>query len=170
MTGTAGMIAGLQDTHRQLGSILRRTDPDRRRELICVRRTMIQQLWQLKSHASGPECSIDSALKQELAKRVSAIWGEVALIQATWPAATLDQHAGEHYAATRKTKATFDDFFQWAEKHIIPSLNRTPGKLRNVSSAVPGSAPPPPPRSGRRAAGSPENLRRLSRSRRLSSP
>lgn len=132
MNATAELIARLHDTDQRLVSIFRRTDPDRRRELITVRRAMIGQLWELKRHASGPDCHIDPALKQELAKRVSALWGEVALIQVTWPAATIDQYASEHHAATRKTKATLDDFFAWASRNIYPGSSSQQA-LRKVS-------------------------------------
>jgi len=133
MNATIELIARLHDTDRRLVSIFSRTDPDRRRELIGIRRAMIGQLWELKRHASGPDCHIDPALKQELAKRVSALWGEVALIQATWPAATIDQYASEHRAATRKTKATLDDLFVWADRNIRPRPSRSPQDLRKVS-------------------------------------
>lgn len=132
MNATTDMIARLHDTDRQLVSIFSRTDPDRRRELITARRAMITQLWELKRHASGPDCRIEPVLKQELVKRVTALWGEVALVQATWPAATIDQYANEHRAATRKTKATLDDLFAWASRNIRPGSS-SPQERRKVS-------------------------------------
>lgn len=132
MIRTAELIVGLQNTLQQLGSILKRIDRDRRRELIGVRRMIIQQLWELKRHASGPECRIDPVLKQELAKRAWAIWEEIALVQATWPAATIDQYADEHHAATRKTKAAVDEFFQWVDRHFPPATSGMQ-ELRKVS-------------------------------------
>lgn len=118
MNATAGMIAGLHDSCRKVESIIARRDPGRRRELIDIRRIMIGQLWALKHHAAGPECRVDPALSRELAKRISVIWADVALVQASWPASSLDQYATEHYAATRKLKAAYDDFFRWANKYI----------------------------------------------------
>lgn len=132
MMTTAQMIAGLRDTLQRLESIAKRTDPDRRRELIDARRIVIQQLWQLKSHASGPACAADPALKQELAKQVSTIWREIALIQASWPATTLDRYANDYRLAMRKTKATIDAFLAWAGRNI-PPVPASPREPRNVS-------------------------------------
>ncbi len=79
---------------------------------------MIGQLWELKRHVSGPDCRIEPVLKQELTKRVTALWREIAVVLVTWPVATIDQWGNDYRAITWKTKATVDDFFRWASENI----------------------------------------------------
>jgi len=57
---------------------------------------------------------------------------EVALIQASWPATTLDQYASDYRLAMRKTKATIDAFLAWAGRNIPPGP-ASPREPRNVS-------------------------------------
>lgn len=132
MDATAEQIARLHDTIRRLMDVFRGTDPGRRRILTGERRLVMQQLWELKRHASGPDCRLDPAVKQDLAKRVSAILHEIAIIQATWPTVTLDQNVNEYRAATRKTKFAIEEFFRWTGRHI-PSAAHVPEGLRRVS-------------------------------------
>jgi len=133
MNATAQMIAGIYDSCQKVESIIARRDPGRRRELIDIRRIMIKQLWALKHHAAGPECRIDPTLSQELAKRISVIWADQALVQASWPASSLDLYATEHYAATRKLKAAYDDFFRWTNKYIGAVPSRVARQSRKIS-------------------------------------
>lgn len=119
---TSALQAALQacsDTERDLIAIGRRTDPQRKFDLVQHRLRFARQMGQVSQAIDG-----DFALQRrpemamEMTSRLSAFRFAIGQHQASWPAVRIDEDAVAYAESARGTYAKSDQFWHWCSEHL----------------------------------------------------
>lgn len=112
-------LRACSDTERSLIAIGKRTDPQRKFDLVQHRRKFAEQMGQVSQAIDG-----DLALQRrpemvmEMNSRLSAFRFAISQHQASWPAVRIDEDAVAYAESARGTYAKSDQFWNWCSEHL----------------------------------------------------
>lgn len=107
------------DTERSLIAIGKRTDPQRKFDLVQHRLKFAKQMGQISQAIEG-----DFALQRrpdmamEMTSRLSAFRFAISQHQASWPAVRIDEDPAAYAESARGTYAKSDRFWDWCSEHL----------------------------------------------------
>ena len=108
-------INALEATLGELNRIARRSDADRKRDLVAMRRILSERIGMLPDAATQPGAPFaDPPLSDEFQARFSKMRSAVALHQATWSVVLIDDAPDSYRASAAHATATTRDFILWA--------------------------------------------------------
>lgn len=107
------------DIERNLIAIGKRSDPERKLDLVQWRRKFAEQMGQV-----GQLIEQEQALQRrpdmamEMTSRLSAFRFAIGQHQASWPAVRIDEDARAYAESARGTYAKSDIFWDWCNAHL----------------------------------------------------
>lgn len=107
------------DTERNLIAIGKRTDPERKFDLVQHRRKFAEQMGKVSQFIDQ-----DAALQRrpemvmEMNSRLSAFRFAISQHQASWPAVRIDEDVHAYAESARGTYAKSDQFWIWCSEHL----------------------------------------------------
>ncbi|MBO9671306.1 MAG: hypothetical protein J7485_12390 [Sphingobium sp.] len=119
---TSALQSALQacsDTERSLIAIGKRTDPERKFDLVQHRRKFAEQMGHVSQMIDQ-----DGALQRrpdmvmEMNSRLSAFRFAIGQHQASWPAVRIDEDAHAYAESARGTYAKSDQFWNWCSENL----------------------------------------------------
>lgn len=112
-------LQACSDTERSLIAIGKRTDPERKLDLVQHRVKFARQMGQISQAIDG-----DFALQRrpemamEMTSRLSAFRFAIGQHQASWPAVRIDEDKIAYAESARGTYAKSDRFWDWCSEHL----------------------------------------------------
>jgi len=112
-------LQACSDTERSLIAIGRRTDPERKFDLVQHRRKFAEQMGHI-----GQLIDEEAALQRrpemamEMTSRLSAFRFAIGQHQASWPAVRIDEDAQAYAESARGTYVKSDLFWTWCNAHL----------------------------------------------------
>ena len=107
------------DIERNLIAIGKRTDPERKWDLVQQRRRFAEQMGQVSQLIAA-----DAALQRQpemvmqMNSRLSDFRFAIGQHQASWPAVRIDEDARAYAESARGTYAKSDQFWEWCSVHL----------------------------------------------------
>ena len=104
----------LEEVQKDLAVVASRTDEQRARDLIRLRRELSHQIGRLGGVAEGYFATLgDAALTQQFRTRFSTMRSRVATHQAGWPAVRLDEADESYQQSARAVREANRAFVTW---------------------------------------------------------
>lgn len=112
-------LQACSDTERNLIAIGKRTDPQRKFDLVQHRVKFAEQMGQV-SQLIDRETALQHRpeMVMEMNGRLSAFRFAISQHQASWPAVRIDEDAAAYAESARGTYAKADQFWNWCSEHL----------------------------------------------------
>jgi hypothetical protein len=94
-----------------LAAIAKRTDPERRSELIKLRRSLSDHIGRMRD--VGSRAFTDTVLTDEFRSRLSTVLNVVSMHQANWPAVAIDEREATYRDSAAAVAASNRAFIEW---------------------------------------------------------
>lgn len=103
----------------ELSAIAGRTDPERRSELVTLRKKLSDHIARMRDTGVQAFTDVGEAeLASEFRSRLSNVLNLVALHQASWPAVTIDEGNAAYRTSAGKVAETNRAFIDWTRSAI----------------------------------------------------
>jgi hypothetical protein len=110
----SGELDRLEQVQKDLAAVSSRTDPERARDLIRLRRELSQQIRRMGHVAEGYfEAKGDAQAMQQFRERFSTMRSRAATHQADWPAVRLDEADESYHQSARAVREANRAFVAW---------------------------------------------------------
>jgi len=119
MQSVSQQLILLEQIADQLRAITLRSDPDRKKELVVARRTLMEQLSLLqKIVESESPGGHDSDFMTEFGRQLAQLRTTTARFQAEWPAVSLDENPSGYAEAAKGAGQSLRGFIAWGYQAI----------------------------------------------------
>ncbi len=112
-------LKACSDTERSLVAIGQRADPERKFDLVQLRRRFAEQMGQV-SELIAQDAALQKRpdMAMEMHSRLSSFRFAIGQHQASWPAVRIDEDIVAYTASARGTYARSDQFWSWCSEYL----------------------------------------------------